>query len=68
MKIEEIEITIGADGKVRLETSGFSGEACLAETKELEALLGNLITERQTKAEFFDRPAGNTAEQVKIHR
>lgn len=66
MKVEEIQVTIGTDGKVRLQTSGFTGDACLEATEELEALLGNGILQRERTAEAWDRTAGRTSEKVNI--
>lgn len=68
MKVEQIEVTIGPDGKVRLETSGFAGEACLAATKDLESLLGAKNPERELKAEYYDRAETKTAEKVRVRR
>ena len=36
----ELEVTIGADGVVRIVTHGLKGQACLVETKGLEEALG----------------------------
>lgn len=66
MKIEEIEVTIGADGKIRFHTSGFSGDSCLEATSEIEKLLGNHLLQRERTAESYDTTAGNTAESIKI--
>lgn len=66
MNIEEIEIIIGKDGKIQLETSGFSGEGCLKATEELEALLGNRLISREQKSEIYAVTAGKTAEKLKI--
>ena len=54
MNLEQIEVTIGTDGKVKLHASGFSGEACLEATEALEALLGGKVTEREATAEAYD--------------
>lgn len=37
---EYVDVTIGTDGAVKVETTGFSGEACFNATRELEAALG----------------------------
>ena len=66
MKIEEIEVTIGTDGKIQLHTSGFSGDACLKATEEVEALLGNQVLKRERTAETYDQTSIPTAERVKI--
>lgn len=54
MKLEQIEVTIGKDGKVRLRTSGFSGDLCLEATEDLERLLGGNVLEREPTAEAYD--------------
>lgn len=66
MNLEQIEVIIGTDGKIRLETSGFSGDNCLAATEEIEKLLGNQILQRERTAEAYDQISGKTAEKVKI--
>lgn len=66
MKVEEIEIIIGADGKVRLQTSGFSGDSCLEATEELEALLGNGVIQRERTAEAWDKTSVRTSGKVNI--
>lgn len=68
MKVEQIEIIIGSDGKVRLQTSGFTGNDCLEATKEIERLLGNQILNREETGDFFQQTPVKTAEKVKIHR
>ena len=68
MKVEQIEIIIGSDGKVRLQTSGFTGNYCLEATKEIERLLGNQILNREETGEIFQQTPVKTAEKVKIHR
>ena len=68
MKVEQIEIIIGSDGKVQLQTSGFSGNDCLEATKETERLLGNQLLTREETGEIFQQTPVKTAEKVKIHR
>ena len=51
MKLEEIEVIIEKDGKVRLSTSGFSGGDCLEATEALENLLGAEVISRETRSE-----------------
>ena len=68
MKLEQIEVIIGPDGKIRLETSGISGDECLTATKEIETLLGNQILQRERTSESYDQLSVKTAEKVKIHR
>ena len=67
MKLEQIDVTIGTDGRIHLQTTGFSGDACMEATKETEALLGDLVIDREMKAEFYDAPVPiRTAEKIKI--
>ncbi len=68
MKVEQIEVIIGPDGKVRLETSGFAGGECLTATKNLEALLGAKNPEREFKSEYYARAEEKTAEKVRVRR
>lgn len=44
--VEEIEVTINKDGTVSIKVVGMQGDACLATTKELEALLGGDVISR----------------------
>ena len=53
MELQEIEVIIGADGKVQLSTRGFTGENCLKATEDLKALLGNQIVRQEMTAEAY---------------
>ena len=68
MNIEQIEVTIGTDGKIRLQTSGFSGDACLEATEAVEALLGNQVVSRERTAETYDPLQVRHTEKVNIRR
>lgn len=48
----ELEITIGPDGVVRIVTHGLKGQACLAETRDLEKALGE-VKQREKTREFY---------------
>lgn len=48
----ELEVTIGADGTVRITTRGLRGEACVEETKALEAALGK-VRRREKTSEYY---------------
>jgi len=52
----EIEVVIGADGNVRLETHGLKGQSCLAETSALEKALGRVVRREKTR-EFYQQTA-----------
>ncbi len=68
MEIEQIEVTIGTDGKIKIQTLGFKGESCLAATEEVEKLLGNLVVSKDLTAEAYDKPQILSAERMRIHR
>lgn len=48
----ELEVLIGPDGVVRIKTHGLKGQACIAETKDLEAALGT-VRAREKTPEFY---------------
>jgi hypothetical protein len=48
----ELHLTIGTDGTVRIKTHGLRGQACLAETKDLEQALGTVESREKTR-EFY---------------
>jgi len=50
----EIEVVIGADGNVSLETRGLKGQSCLAETSALEKALG-MVVRRQKTREYYQQ-------------
>ena len=52
----ELEVTIGADGIVRIVTHGLKGQRCLVETKDLEEALGRVKTREKTR-EFYQEEA-----------
>ena len=66
MKLEQIEVIIDTNGKIRLQTSGFSGDECLAATQKLEELLGNQLVQRERTSETYDGIHGKTSERQKI--
>lgn len=56
----EIEVVIGPDGEVRLTTHGLKGQACLEETRALEAALGKVKARTKT-SEFYQGTATGKA-------
>lgn len=54
MKLEEIEILIGKDGKAEIHTSGFSGNECLNATESIEAILGNQLVSREMRPDVAE--------------
>ena len=67
MDVQEIQVQIDADGKVHVSLHGVKGDACLAITKELEALLGNQIEERKYNHEYYEsqQQSSSVINQVK---
>jgi len=67
----KIEVTIGQNGEVVVEFSGFPGEECFTEAERLQALLASLGLEVDVKdvvrksAAEIERELGITAEQEK---
>jgi len=55
----ELLIRIGLEGQAVVETRGLKGQACLAETKELEAVLGR-VKKREKTREFYETEARAT--------
>jgi len=53
-EIQELEIIIGADGVVRLQVQGASGQICLSLTEDIERILGNDITERTFTDQYYE--------------
>ena len=51
----EIEVIIGPDGEVRLETRGLRGQACVDETKDLLPALGSRIRSREKTREYYQQ-------------
>jgi len=56
MEIEEVEVVIDKDGKVRIEVRGVKGPACLDITKGLEAALGGKVESREMTPEALECP------------
>jgi hypothetical protein len=59
----EIEVVIGADGRVKIKTHGLRGEACMEETKALEQAVGKV--ERREKTREYYEQASSTKTGVK---
>ena len=57
MQQKKVTITIGANGKMSIETSGFQGTDCTSATAMLESKLGK-VEDRQLKAEYYAGEGG----------
>jgi hypothetical protein len=51
MDLQEIDVFIDKDGKVRIEVRGVKGKACLDITQALEAALGGQVEKREMTPE-----------------
>jgi hypothetical protein len=59
MEIQEIDIFVEKDGQIKIEIRGAKGLQCLDLTKDLEAVLGSQILDREMTPE-----ADESSEQV----
>ena len=57
-ELQELEVVIKPSGELKVEIRGVKGEKCLDITKEMEALLGDEIVERDLTDEYYEQ--GNT--------
>lgn len=60
---QEMEITIGENGEVRITVKGVNGPRCLELTKELEEELG-LVLAREKTSEYYKEDT-NTQTDIK---
>jgi hypothetical protein len=54
MDLQEVEVFIEKDGRVRVEVRGVKGLSCLDVTRALEAALGGQVQDRQMTPEAYD--------------
>jgi hypothetical protein len=54
MELQEIEVVIGTDGKVRVQVRGVKGMSCLDLTRDLEQALGGQVVEREMTPEAHE--------------
>ena len=54
-EIQEIDVVITADGKLTVDIHGAKGPACLTFTREMEALLGGQVLERDLNYEYYEQ-------------
>jgi hypothetical protein len=54
MDLQEVEVFIEKDGRVRVEVRGVKGMSCLDVTQALEAALGGQVQERQLTPEAHE--------------
>ncbi|HWR40105.1 MAG TPA: DUF2997 domain-containing protein [Patescibacteria group bacterium] len=56
MDMQELEIIIGADGKVSVKVAGAKGDQCLELTRPLEEALGQ-VEQREFTADYYQTTA-----------
>ncbi len=68
MEIEQVEVTVGTDGKIKIQTLGFKGSSCLAVVEKVEELLGNQFVSKEMTAEAYEQSDIHihTLEKLKI--
>ena len=54
-ELQEIDVIIAADGTVKLEIRGVKGGKCVDYTKDMEALLGGEIIDREFTDEYYQQ-------------
>jgi hypothetical protein len=54
MELQEIEVFIDEDGRVRIEVRGIKGMGCLDLTRDLEEALGGEIESREMTPEAYE--------------
>lgn len=54
MELQEIDVFIEQDGRVRIEVRGAKGTSCLDLTKDLEDALGGQIEAREMTPEAYE--------------
>lgn len=59
MELQEIDVFVEKDGQIKIEVRGVKGMSCLDLTKDLEAVLGDRLTNRELTPE-----ADETAQAV----
>ncbi len=62
MELEEIEVIIDREGKVRVRVQGVKGMSCLDLTADLVAALGGEIIAQEMTAEAFEEVSEETQE------
>ena len=63
---KEIVIDISDDGEVRIETKGFKGKACVAETEILKKILGKETLKQLTPAYYNNNKHQNKKKYLQL--
>ena len=52
MHVKEIVVDVSSEGEIRIETRGFKGKSCVAESKFLKDVLGRELSQSLTPAYY----------------
>lgn len=63
MELQEIDVFVEKDGQLRIEVHGVKGTSCLDLTKDLEAVLGDRIANRELTPEADETAQAIAQEQ-----
>ena len=63
MEFQEVDVFVEKDGQVKIEVRGVKGMSCLDLTKDLEAVLGAQIEEREMTSEAQETAQQQVQEQ-----
>lgn len=63
MELQEIDVFVEKDGQVKIEIRGVKGMSCLDLTKDLEAVLGDRVTNRELTPEADETSQAIVREQ-----
>lgn len=63
MELQEVDVFVEKDGQVKIEVRGVKGMSCLDLTKDLEAVLGAQIEEREMTSEAHETVQRQVQEQ-----
>jgi hypothetical protein len=66
MELQEIEVFIEKDGRVRIEVRGVKGMSCLDLTKGLEEALGGQVESREMTPEAYETVQEQVQEQQRL--
>ena len=67
MELQEIDVFIEKNGRVRVEVRGVKGMSCLDMTKDLEDALGGEVEEREMHHEAYEITQETVQEQQRQH-
>jgi len=63
--LKEMIVTIMHDGEIKIETKGFTGQACIKETEAIKTLLGK-ETSRELTPTYYERNGVKTSRHLPI--